>query len=89
MSFALKDYEQALYLFARGTQLGGRVNIVQDGPADGVVRVDVEALRSTPRWLHAVTVCALERAKHEQGVGIFVCYLLSYEMAIQTDVGVD
>ena len=63
-----------LYLFARGQQLTGNVMIIQDESLHrpDAVLVDVAAYYHTPDWLHVVQICSLERAKGEQGVGIFV-----------------
>jgi hypothetical protein len=65
-----------LYLYTRGQQLGGNVVITQvDTEEDpDVVYVDVTAQHSTKLYLHAVSVCSLERAAGEQGVAIFVSH---------------
>lgn len=39
------------------------------------VYVDVTPLHHTNAWLHAISVCSLERQSGEQGVAIFVSVL--------------
>lgn len=73
-TFRLSRFEDVLYLYTRGTQLHGNVVVIQDDRIDepDVVHVDVTAQNSTRTWLHAVSVCMMERAAGEQGVALFV-----------------
>lgn len=78
-TFRLDRLSDVLYLFARGQQLTGNVMITQDESLHypGVVLVDITAQNHTSDWLRAVQVCSLERQPGQQGVGIFVSFVIS------------
>ncbi|KAG2055530.1 hypothetical protein BDR06DRAFT_1045063 [Suillus hirtellus] len=61
----------ALYLFTRGSQQSGRVNIVQSTQPTDTVSVQVRVGYNSREALDRVNVCHLERRKNENGVGIF------------------
>lgn len=57
----------------------GNVVIIQDERMHepDTLHVDVVAYHDASSYLHAISVCALERKPGEQGIGIFVCFISS------------
>jgi hypothetical protein len=62
----------ALYLFTRGSQQSGHVDIVQSTQPTDKVGVQVQVGYRVREALEQVNVCRLERRARENGVGIFV-----------------
>ncbi|KAF7798870.1 hypothetical protein EIP86_010098 [Pleurotus ostreatoroseus] len=75
-SFDLPLDSDALYVFARGSQVAGTIVVTQDEREHDPHKVhfDVAAVHSTPAFLEHISVCAMERRRGERGIGIFTPY---------------
>jgi hypothetical protein len=72
-AFSLPLYSDALYLISRGAFQHGLVNIEQSTHVGDTVDVRVRVAYHHDDALERATVCQMERADREHGVGIFVC----------------
>ncbi|KAI9568835.1 hypothetical protein HD554DRAFT_2171971 [Boletus coccyginus] len=70
-AFSLPLNLDALYLVSRGALQHGRVNIEQSPQAADTVDVRVRVAYNDDEALRRATVCQMERAEREHGVGIF------------------
>lgn len=73
-AFSLPLDSDALYLISRGAFQQGVVNIEQSTQVADTVDVRVRVAYHDGQVLERATVCRMERADREYGVGIFVCY---------------
>ena len=73
-TFSLPLYSDVLYLISRGAFQHGLVNIEQSTRVADTVDVRVRVAYHDDDALERATVCQMERADREYGVGIFVCY---------------
>lgn len=73
-AFSLPLDSDALYLISRGAFQHGQVNIEQSTQAADTVDVRVRVAYDDDKALGRATVCQMERAEREHGVGIFVCH---------------
>lgn len=75
ISFDLPLSSDVLYVFSRGSRVRGDFQIVVDDPAvtQGMMQVDI-TVHYTSRDSFKSTICMLERAPGEMGVGIFVSF---------------
>jgi len=71
-SFDLPVDSDALYFFSRGSLAEGTVDVDVDIEGGDNVRVEVVAYYWSEFALGRTSVCELERAKRQRGIGIFV-----------------
>ena len=73
-AFSLPLHSDALYLISRGAFQHGLVNIEQSTQVADTVDIRVRVAYHDDDALERATVCQMERADREHGVGIFVRY---------------
>lgn len=74
ITFDLPLSADVLYVFARGSRSSGQFQLMADDSSvpQGTMRIEIQAQYGSQDSFKRTTVCEMERATGEKGVGIFV-----------------